>query len=144
LESKIQSIEVSYLVHSTEDQQKLSRGVEGTLKMDVRGNAEELEGHHGNRIVKVSYRMTGEWASSFFANLASSLPKEAKRELSRDIEGMMDEHSTLYLRLDKQSLVSGRLALGGAESVRLRVKPKLFLLRGGAAEFYREALGASK
>lgn len=144
MESRIQSVEVSYLVHSTEDQQKLSRRLEEMLKMDVPGKADELEGHYGNKIVRVSYSMTGESASSFFANLVSSLPKEAKKELSRDLETMVDEHSALYLRLDKQSLVSGRLALGGAESVRVRVKPRLFLLRGGAAEFYRESLGASK
>jgi RNA binding exosome subunit len=144
LESRIQSVEVSYLVHSTEDQQKLSRRVEEMLKMDVQGKADELEGHYGNKIVRVSYRITGGSASSFFANLASSLPEEVKKELSKDLERMVDEHSALYLRLDKQSLVSGRLALGGVESVRLRVKPRLFLLRGGAVEFYRESLGASK
>ena len=144
MESRIQSVEVSYLVHSTEDQHKLSRRVEEMLKMDVAGKADELEGHYGNKILRVSYHMTGESASSFFANLASSLPEEAKKELSRDLERMVDEHSALYLRLDKQSLVSGRLALGGAESVRLRVKPRLVLLRGGAVEFFRESLGASK
>jgi RNA binding exosome subunit len=144
LESKIQSVEISYLVHSTEDKKKLSRGVEEMLKMDVPWRTEELEGHYGNKIVRVSYRVTGESASSFFANLVSSLPEEAKKELSRDLERMMDEHSALYLRLDKQSLISGRLALGGADPIRLRVKPRLFLLKGGAAEFYRNALGVGR
>ena len=139
--SPVQSLEISYLVHATEDQDRISSAVKTTLEIRTAPATEELEGHFGNKILHVSYRLTGEEASSAFASLARNLPKSARKELFENLGGNLDEHSTLYLRLDRQSLVGGRLAFGGAESVRLRVKPRLFLMKGGALDFFRRALG---
>lgn len=131
MKGPIQSVEVSYLVHSTEDQQRIGKAVEKMLGMNAVANVEELEGHFGNKIVRVSYHLTGEEASFAFYKLASDLPSAAREELFGNLEKMMDEHSALYLRLDKQSLVAGRFEFGGGEVVRLRVKPRLFFLKGG-------------
>jgi len=144
MKGPIQSVEVSCLVHSTEDEGRLRRAMEGMLGLDASARSEELEGHHGNRIVRVSYSLTGDAASSAFSKLVSSLPLEARDELAGSLGATVDEHHALYLRLDKQALVSGRLALGGSESVRIRVKPRLFLMKEGTAEFYRDALGRGR
>ena len=143
LTTPIQSLEVSYLMHSTEDPDKLASAVEKTLGINAAPTIEELEGHFGNRIVHVVYHLTGQAASSAFVELARGMPSSVKREVFRNIGDMLDEHSAMYLRLDRQSLVRGELALGGTEPVRVRVKPRLFLVKGGAAEFYRGILGGT-
>lgn len=140
MKSLIQSFEVSYLVHSTESQERLEGAVKGALRTDAEAEVQELEGHFRNKILRVTYRLAGGAASSTFDNLLSGLSSAAKHELVQRLGDMMDEHMALYLRLDKQSLIAGRLTLGGDESVRVRVKPRLFLMKGGAAEFYRRAL----
>jgi len=140
LTSPIQSLEVSYLVHSTEDADKIRSAVERTLGVEAAPVTEELDGHYGNKIVHVVHRLTGEAASSALADVARRLPSSTRDELLQNIEAMMDEHSALYVRLDRQSLVRGELALGVSEPVRVRVKPRLFLMKGGAVKFFTELL----
>jgi RNA binding exosome subunit len=140
LTSPIQSLEVSYLVHSTEDEDRIGSAVESMLGIKVAPTREELAGHFGNRIVHVSCRLTGEAASSAFAGLARRLSPSAKKELVESLGETVDEHSTLYIRLDRQSLVKAELAFGGGEPVRVRVKPRLFQMKGRASEFFRRML----
>ena len=140
MRSPIQSLTVSYFVHSTEDPVKIQGAAEAALDTEAPGVSEELAGHHGNRILLVTVHLTGEGAASAFASLRGRLPAEVKRAIFADLESMVDEHSALYLRLDKQALVAGKLRLGGREIVRVRVKPRPFIVRGGGAEFFRRAL----
>jgi RNA binding exosome subunit len=44
------------------------------------------------------------------------------------------------LRLDKQALVSGSFVLGYADPVRIRVKPRTYLAKGGAPAFFKELM----
>jgi RNA binding exosome subunit len=137
VKSRIQSLEVSYFVHATEDEQKISYSVSKMLSLGPQSKEEGLEGHYGNRILHVSYHVTGEVAAAAFGVLLGGLTAGSKRELAKSINDIVDEHHTLYLRLNKQSLVEGKFEIGGSETIRLRVKPRLFLLKEGAEEFYR-------
>jgi RNA binding exosome subunit len=53
-----------------------------------------------------------------------------------EIASHVDEHSALFLRFDKQGLVAGSLRLGSADAVRVKVKPRGFIPKGGADAFY--------
>ncbi len=141
MKGPVQSVEVSYLVHATEDGDRLGKAVRERLKIGPTAEIEDLEGHFGNRILRARHHLTGEDASLALASLSSSLTAEARRELLGNLAAMIDEHSALYVRLDKQSFLAGGLSLSNADPVRVRVKPRLFIVRGGAAEFFREALG---
>jgi len=104
---------------------------------------ERLEGHFGNEILSVRLHLVGEEANLAFQGVVARLPKDLKVGLLENIGAHLDEHSAFFLRLDKQRLVAGTLALGSGDSVRLKVKPRLFLLKGGAAEFYARLIGGS-
>lgn len=78
-----------------------------------------------------------------FQGVVARLPKDLKAVLVANIGAFLDEHSAFFLRLDKQRLVAGTLALGSGDSVRLKVKPRQFLLKRGAAEFYASLIGGS-
>lgn len=109
----------------------------------VKPVVERLEGHFGNEILSARIRLTGEEAAKAVHTAFASLSKDLKAELVANIDEYLDEHSALFLRLDKQRLVSGILALGSRDSVRFKVKPRLFLVRGGAAEFYAKLIGGA-
>jgi RNA binding exosome subunit len=64
--------------------------------------------------------------------MGQSLRNQLKDELGEHL----DEHSALYLRLDKQRLLSGRLELTDADPVRIRVKPRLYTAKGGARSLF--------
>jgi RNA binding exosome subunit len=143
LKGPIQSVEVTYLVHATEDQKKVEDAVGRLLGATTRPVVERLEGHFGNEILAARLHLTGEEAAKAVHRVFAALPKDLREVLVADIGEFLDEHSAFFLRLDKQRLVSGVLALGSGDSVRLKVKPRLFLVKGGAAEFYAELIGGT-
>jgi RNA binding exosome subunit len=140
LRGPIQSIEVSYIVHATEDPRTLAKAVSTLLSVDARPEEEEMKGHFGNAITRVWYRLTGEDAAAALGNIVANLPTLTKERLERSIGELVDEHFVLYLRFDKQRLVAGALEEGTGDPIRIKVKPRGFLLRGGAKEFYSKIL----
>ncbi len=144
MKGPIQSVEVTYFVHATEDQEKVGEAVRGTLGIVSPPETEMLEGHFGNKIVHVKHHLTGDEASSALSSLAKAMSAEAMEDVLRDLGQMIDEHAALYVRLDKQSFLAGRLTFAKGDPVRVRVKPRLFLMKGGAEEFFRKALGGGR
>ena len=136
MKGPIQSVEVSYLVHATEDSGKISAAVESVLGTAGEPKSEEMEGHFGNAIVRVTHHLTGEDASNAFASLASKMSPSLKQQLRSEVEDHLDEHSAFYFRLDKQRLVEGKLQLAEADPVRIRVKPRRYMVKGGAASLF--------
>jgi len=142
VKSAIQTLEVSYLLHATEDASKVAAAVRGLVGGVTPFESEEMEGHFGNSIRKMSIHMHGEDAGTAFTRLVASMPRALRESVARDIDGFVDEHSSLYLRFDKQRLVEGEVASGYGEAVRLKVKPRAYLMHGGAKSFFLEQLMA--
>lgn len=138
LNRPIQSVVLGYLVHATEDQAKILKAVEGVIGQSVGPDLERLEGHFGNEILKVTIRLTGEAALTAFGAILSKMGPRLTREIAADSAPFLDEHSAMFLRFDKQALLGGSLVLGSADPVRVKIKPRGFLLRGGAPAFFRE------
>lgn len=137
MKGPIQAAEIAYLVHPTEDGERIGFKVKSVMGIEAEPEQHQLEGHFGYTIVQVRYHLTGEEASHVVKSLASGLDYESKKTLGEAIEDSIDEHSALYLRLDKQQLMAGRLTLGKSDSIRVKIKPRLFQVRGGIIGFYR-------
>lgn len=136
LKGPIQSLEVSYMVHATEDSAKISAAVTSLFGHLGGEKSDRLEGHFGNPIVRVTYHMTGEDAQRAFQRFASKMDLTLKKRLKVELDEHLDEHFALYLRLDKQRLLSGRLELTNSDTVRVRVKPRLYTAKGGARSLF--------
>jgi len=143
LKGPIQSVEVTYLVHATEDPKNLEAAVARLLGVAVEPEVEELEGHFGNRISKSRVHLTGEEAARAFRSTVERLPPAVKKEIISDLGSYLDEHSALFLRFNKQLLVSGSLALASGDPVRMKVKPRIFLVKGGAPQFFSQLMGGT-
>jgi RNA binding exosome subunit len=141
LKGPIQSVEVTYFVHATEDSARLRRAVADLVGSENMPLEERLEGHFGNEILRVRLHLTGDEAESGFEKLASRIPIDVIKQVLADLPSHVDEHSALFLRFDKQSLVRGSVALGSSDPVRVKVKPRGFMMKGGAAAFYNQLLG---
>jgi len=136
-------VEVSYLLHATEDPQRVKSAVAQLVSAEADPEIEESEGHFGNKIVRARLRLTGQDAVDAFERIIERLPRQLKEELSRNLGAYVDEHSALFLRFDKQGLVCGSLALSSADPVRVKVKPRGFLLQENGLKFYSRLLGGS-
>ena len=140
MKSPIQAVEVSYFVQATEDPERLDRRVRVLLAFEGQGEVESLEGHFGNRILHVRHHLTGDDASGVVEALATNLPTAVKGEIDDSMTERIDEHSALFLRLDKQMLMTGRMELGTADPIRIKLKPRLFMVRNEVQDFYRKVL----
>ena len=141
MKGPIQSLEVSYLVHSTEDPAKVNAAISELVSFEGEREVEEMKGHNGNTILRVRVLLTRDNATEAFARISQRLGEGLKKDLGRTISEHVDEHSALFLRFDKQKLVSGELSFADSDAVRIKVKPRPFLLRGIAPEFYARLIG---
>lgn len=132
---------MTWLVHATEDGEKIGGAVARLFGASAPPRVERLEGHFGNEILKARVHLTGEEAARATRSLFSALPGAVKAAIVADLDRFVDEHSALFLRLDKQALVTGSLALGSGDPVRVKVKPRLFIVKGSAPQFYSGLMG---
>jgi RNA binding exosome subunit len=142
VKSALQSLDVSYLLHATEDDEKVASAVRGVLGDEAPFESEVLEGHFGNSIRKVSVHLHGEDATRAFTRLTERMPRAFRESVARDIDRLIDEHSSLYLRFDKQRLVQGEISAGSDEAIRLKAKPRAYLMHGHARDFFLDQLKA--
>jgi RNA binding exosome subunit len=136
LKGPIRSLEVTYLLHATEDPVKVAKAVAKMLSAGAPAEVEGLEGHYGNRIERIRVHLTGDDAQRAFDRIVSGLSDEQRSRLVGSLGSFLDEHSALFLRFDKQRLVLGSLSLESADPVRVKVKPRPFLMSGDARKFY--------
>ncbi|TLY12873.1 MAG: hypothetical protein E6K84_05590 [Thaumarchaeota archaeon] len=137
--NEIQSVEVSFFVHATEDESRLVRAVSSFFSLSE-PEVEALEGHFGNRISHVTFRVTREGAARLFSRIVALLSGEETVAILGDRGRNIDERGALYLRFSKQELLAGRLVLAENDPVRLKLKPRGYL-KGDPATFYAARLG---
>ncbi len=140
MKGAIQSVSVSCFVHATEDESLVTAALARLVPEGTVAKREPLEGHYGNTIVHLEYHVTGAQAEKALSGMLAKMRRASKEELLREMPVHVDEHSSLYLRLDKQRLVHGEVATGGADPVRVKVKPRMFMLKNGAPMFYSELI----
>jgi RNA-binding protein len=144
MKGAVQSVEVTCLVHATEDLIRVEEAVASLLPPGSAPDVERLEGHYGNSIVKLRYHVVGPEAEEAFATMASMMGAKTRKEVLSGLGGSVDEHGALFLRFGKQALVKGRLELGAEDAVRVKVKPRKHALKGSASQFYSTTLGEEK
>ena len=141
MKGPVRSLEVTYLLHATEDPEKVAAAVGEMLSSTAPGEVDDLEGHYGNTISRVRIHLTGDEAQRAFDGIRSRLGSRQKTELLGSLGEHIDEHSALFLRFDKQDLLDGKFSLESADPVRIKVKPRPFLLGHDAVRFYTDLLG---
>ncbi len=127
MKSAIQTVEVSYFLHATEDMARVSSAVSELVGAGAPPEVEEMTGHFGNVIRRVTFRSHGAQAAESFARLAERFPPELKAEVVKEMDLFLDEHSSLFLRLDKQKFLGGEFVRGSKDAIRIRVKPRAFM-----------------
>jgi RNA binding exosome subunit len=140
--SSVQSIEVSYFIQMTEDEEKVRKAVAGLLGGDFPEERQEAEGHHGNKILWVRVHLTGDEAEGALRQMISHLEPEDRKAILGDLGAVLDEHAALYIRLSKQVLLMrGSAVLASSDPIRVKVKPRSYMLKRDPAGFYARLFG---
>jgi RNA-binding protein len=133
----VQSLELSYFLQATEDEDRVEGAVRSLLGAEIVTQRQELEGHHGNKIVWIRHHLVGEQAAAVLRELVSHLEEDETKMILAQLGQTLDEHNALYLRLSKQVLLKqGRLVLASSDPIRVKVKPRSYLVGGDPVAFY--------
>jgi len=141
--STLSSADISFFTHATEDAVKVVKMVSNIL-----GVAEDifeqssLEGHFGNPIRKFRARLLGREADRLAERVADLLDRPERESFIQDISKHIDEHGDLYLRLDKQSVFSGKVTRSQTDALRIRFKPRFIHSPSDAVKLYRRLFKA--
>ena len=139
--SDLQSLEISYFIQATEDEERVRKAVEAMVGRELPEERQEAEGHHGNPIVWVRHHLTGDQAVAGLRGIVSRMGEDERKAILDDLTPMLDEHNALFLRLSKQVLVmKGAAVLASSDPVRVKLKPRSYLVKGDPAGFYERLL----
>lgn len=121
-------IDIRFFAHATEDPNKITEAVQRVLPIDylsdITFRKRNLRGHYGNPIILFEARIRDKKIiKAFIENLSVHLNKFDKETLRREIDRHFEEGS-LYVRLDKQAALQGKLQLCTADPIRVRLRLK--------------------
>jgi len=123
MKSGIDSAEVSFYLHATEDEEKVLRAISEVLQISKeRLEKRKLEGHFSNVIISFSSSLKGGDASDLWKRVMQSLNAVDKEDLKRNFADRLEDNNRFHIRLDKQAIVLGRIRLGESDPVKIEFK----------------------
>ena len=119
-------IDIRFFAHATEDVDKVMEAVQHVLPSehmeDIVFKTSNLRGHYGNPITLFEAKIKNkETIRALVDNLSSHLSELDKETLNREIH-LHVEKGSLYVRLDKQAALQGKLKLCTSDPIRIRIR----------------------
>ena len=119
-------VDIRFCAHATEDQDKVMKAVYNIFPADhseeLTFKTSSLEGHYGNPITFFETRIKNkETVRTLVENLSANLSSLDKDELGRELHRCVEKGS-LYLRLDKQAALQGKIKLVTSDPIRIRIR----------------------
>lgn len=122
----ISQIEISAVIHSTENIEKVKKAVGNLLPEPPdasRFKVKHSKGHYGNPIKLLTLTVsTRNQAYLIFKNLLLHLSEESKKIISNNLKERMDSKGSLYLRFNKQSAIFKVLKLMDNDPIRMKIR----------------------
>ena len=114
-------VTIEAIIHATENESKFFEIFEGMFDIDEKKfSKENLTGHFKNPITLLRTKITKKDAPIIVKKLVEGIPKEQLDEVIVDLENRIDS-SGVYLRLDKQEFVKGKLVLEEKNSIKVKI-----------------------
>lgn len=107
--------EISIIIHATEDKDKILRSLNALLGIPANSFFVRVtSGHWQNQILFLTSHLDERHANELYSKINNVLSEES------GLTNLLDKKGNLYIRLDKQALCKGRLALLERDSVRIK------------------------
>ncbi len=138
---RFKSVEVSYFLHATEDYDRVIATIAKAMHIQPESfMSSDAQGHYGNPIEIVRAHLVGKEVSDFVRVLFESFSSVQKQEMLTDIDRSLNEHGDLFIRLDKQMLLSGKLVQSDIDPVRIKIKLRFNFGRDLVLQAYQDLL----
>jgi len=126
----VQHLEISALVHATEDTERVEKAVSNLFPEDVKTPPYEevkLAGVFGDSLSMLKWTLKNRRpATVAFNNILLGFNSLDLQQVLKTLGDRIDENKNMYMRLDKQKAALGVTKLGNRDSI--RVKARLLVL----------------
>ena len=119
-------ITIDLIVHATEDLAKFFESFNEMFELkEEEFSISNVMGHFENPITILRAKITKKPAREFLQKFLKILSEKQKTEIKQEIEERT-ENSTLYIRLDKQEFIQGRISFIEKEAIRLKIHTPIY------------------
>ena len=122
--TKAFSVKISTITHATEDPEKVARVIRNLFLggTSLGFTITRAKGHHGNEIAtSVLMIRNATNAEVFLKNIWSGLSQLDKTEVYSSLASRIDSTGTMFLRIDKQAALKGRIRLENTDPVKIEI-----------------------
>ena len=132
------TVYIDTIMHATEDHARILESFRDVLGLEPDAfDTAEVEGHFHNPIATATARLRKRGAREFLDRLRGGISSEQAADLSGTLPSRISG-STLYIRVGKQDLVSGRISLKDDDAVRVRITMPVY--NGQTEAAFRDVL----
>lgn len=139
----VKSLVVRVYVHATEDEDRVLEAIYNIIPREMLEDAsvdvEEYEGHYGNPIKVITFRLRGDSARRAFKELLSRMDSMDRSHVASSLDDRVDKTGTLHIRFSKQEAYQGRVTLFESDDV-VKIEIGYSGGRRKALEEYKDAL----
>ena len=118
------SVKISTITHATEDPEKVAQAIRNLCSdgTPMGSTMKKAKGHHGNEIVTLAFTITNaKNAESLLRNIWGGLSQLDRIEIYSSLASRIDRTGTLFLRINKQDSLKGRIRLVNSDPIKIEI-----------------------
>jgi RNA binding exosome subunit len=128
------SIRISAITHATENSERVSRAIQNLSPGEISPgpNTTRAKGHHGNEIATMEFTIrNAKNVERFLQNIWRGLSQLDKTEVYSSLASRIDSAGTLFLRIDKQQALKGKIRLQHSDPIKIAISFRRRSPKGG-------------
>ena len=118
------SAKISTITHATEDPKKVAQAMRNLSLGETSSGftMNRAKGHHGNEITTSIFLIrNAKHAEIFLKNIWRGLSRLDRTEVYSSLASRIDGTGTMFLRIDKQAALKGRIYLENTDPVKIEI-----------------------
>ena len=120
-------VKINLILHATENEKKVFEELENNFQIEQSEfQVEEVSGHFNNPILLISSKLKRKTAQNFVSLFFSKMKKEEFEEIFNYVEDYVTS-SGLSLRISKQKLMSGILAISKEDTIKINISTPVYV-----------------
>ena len=132
-------VKINLILHATENEKKVFEELENNFQIEQSEfQVEEVSGHFNNPILLISSKLKRKTAQNFASLFFSKMKKEEFDEIFNYVENYVTS-SGLSLRISKQKIMSGILALSREDTIKINISTPVYV-KNETKKIYQELM----
>ena len=132
-------VKINLILHATENEKKVFEELENNFQIEQSEfEVEEVSGHFNNPILLISSKLKRKTAQNFVSLFFSKMKKEEFDDVFNYVEDYVTS-SGLSLRISKQKLMSGILALSREDTIKINISTPVYV-KNETKKIYQELM----